>query len=36
MQRNRDFRELLACFARHEVRYLVVGAGQLPRMAFRA
>ena len=29
MQRNRDFRELLACFARHEVRYLVVGGWAL-------
>lgn len=29
MQLNRDFRELLACFARHEVRYLVVGGWAL-------
>ena len=25
MRMNRDFRELLECFARHEVRFLVVG-----------
>jgi hypothetical protein len=25
MRLNRDFRELLECFARHEVRYLIVG-----------
>ena len=29
MQLNRDFRELLECFAQHDVRYLVVGGWAL-------
>lgn len=29
MQLNRDFRELLACFAQHDVRYLIVGGWAL-------
>lgn len=29
MRLNRDFRELLECFARHDVRYLVVGGWAL-------
>ena len=29
MRMNRDFRELLECFARHEVRFLVVGGWAL-------
>jgi hypothetical protein len=30
---NRDFRELLECFARHEVRYLILGGGRWLRTA---
>lgn len=29
MRLNRDFRELLECFARHDVRYLIVGGWAL-------
>lgn len=29
MQLNRDFRELLACFAQHDVRHLIVGGWAL-------
>jgi len=29
MRMNRDFRELLECFARHDVRFLVVGGWAL-------
>ncbi len=29
MKLNRDFRELLECFARHEVRYLILGGWAL-------
>ena len=29
MRLNQDFRELLECFDRHEVRYLVVGGWAL-------